>query len=115
VTPEPFSIEILSAGATTRIVLRGELDLATVAQLDQAIHEAHGRGARQLLLDLRELQFIDSTGLHAFVRIDAGARTNGHNVSFVEGQPQVQHVLALTGLDDRFVFVKAPEDPTPPR
>jgi anti-sigma B factor antagonist len=46
-----------------RLTLRGELDLGTAAQLEQALREANG----DVVLDLRGLTFMDSTGVRVLL------------------------------------------------
>jgi len=71
-------------------------------------------GVRHLVLDLRELEFIDSTGLRSVYRVDQLARQDGFNAAVVRGAPAVQRLFDLTGLADQLVFVDSPESLAPP-
>jgi anti-anti-sigma factor len=75
--------------------LAGELDIATAPQLERALREPRLR-ARLVVLDLRELTLIDSSGVHAIV--DAGIRACqlGHRLLVLRGPPGVDRVFTLT-------------------
>jgi anti-anti-sigma factor len=58
-----FDLTVAHEAGTTRLTLRGELDLGTAAQLERALAEADG----DVLLDLRRLTFMDSTGVRVLL------------------------------------------------
>jgi anti-anti-sigma factor len=91
--------------ATVRVV--GALDLATVPVLDDQLAELRGTGFRRLVLDLRGLDFIDSTGLRCILRYDAEARQDGFSIALIQGPPAVQRVFVLTGTTDYLPFIDA--------
>jgi anti-sigma B factor antagonist len=111
--PEPFRCEVRHGRAAAIVEVAGELDLATVGELDRALHTL-AKTKRAVTLDLRELRFIDSTGLRLILKIDALARQDGFNFAVVRGPETVQRIFASTGLEDHVVFVDAPEDLAPP-
>lgn len=78
---------------------RGELDLASTPQFKDTLHEALDR-ALLVILDLRALTFIDSTGLHAIIDTDARARHTGHRLVLIRGCEQVDRLFGLVGLTD---------------
>src|SRR5262245_26849096 len=67
--PTGFYVQVTGPG---RLLLRGELDMSTVRDLEEKIDEILVPG-RPLTLDLAQLRFLDSTGIQCIVR--AGART----------------------------------------
>jgi anti-sigma B factor antagonist len=83
------------APGVTTLGLRGEVDIATVGVLDQAIADALRReGVTTVVLDLSELSFMDSSGLGALLRATSrGARIELRNVSAL-----IREVVAATGL-----------------
>lgn len=85
-----------------RIVPSGELDAAHVEELDRAVDEALGRDIRGIVLDLSELDFIDSTGLGALVRLEERARGSGRELVFARPTVAVRKILRIVGLDRRF-------------
>ena len=57
------------------------------------------------MLDLRRLQFVDSTGLRLMLAWSARAREDGLTFSLVRGSPTVQRLFELTGTTDHLSFV----------
>jgi anti-anti-sigma factor len=90
-------------GAVT-IAFRGELDLSTAPVADQAL-QALDPGQRPLLVDLRELRFIDSTGLRAILEADGRIRQAGGAMVLIRGPRPVHRVFELTRADERRTIV----------
>lgn len=103
-----FKTEVRTAGSATVITLVGELDLASSADLEQVLEQASG--AENLVLDLRELEFIDSTGLSVLVKAHQAAEEQGRQFGLVQGGAQVQRLLTLTGLAERLRVADSPEE-----
>jgi anti-sigma B factor antagonist len=101
-----------------RVVVTGELDLATAPALDHALHDARARG-RLVVLDLSGVSFCDSSGLHVIVRANQRARHEHRRLVIVRGSEQVQRLFALTGVDKQLEIVEDPalatEQPSEPR
>lgn len=76
--------------------LAGELDIATAPWLESALREPRLQ-ARLVVLDLRELAFVDSSGVHAIVDASIRARRAGHRMLLLRGRPGVDRVFTLTG------------------
>jgi anti-sigma B factor antagonist len=74
----------------------GELDAATVPQLDRVLREPQVQ-ARLVVLDLRELEFMDSCGAHALVDHAVRARKAGRRLVLLRGRAIVDRMLTLTG------------------
>ena len=86
------------------ICAAGELDLANAQTLSGALEEASTSG--EIVLDMSELEFIDSTGIALLVSMHHRRNRNGA-VGFrliASQSPGVQRVLALTGLDRELPF-----------
>lgn len=81
----------------------GELDIATAPRLEQALAERLAPGER-VLLDLGDLQFIDSTGLRVIVRAAETARRRGCDLRLRHGPPPVRRVFELSGVGDALPF-----------
>jgi len=111
--PEPFRCDVRQGRASAVVELQGELDLATVDEVREALQKLVTT-KRSVILDLRDLGFIDSSGLRLILETDALARQDGFNFALVRGPSTVQRLFALTGMEDHLVFVDAPEDLTPP-
>jgi anti-anti-sigma factor len=84
--------------------LDGELDMATTPQV-HALAAEH-TAAPELVLDLRELVFMDSTGLRALLQLKERCAGNDQRLLLVPGRGSVQRVLAITGMEDVFEFAE---------
>ncbi len=95
VTPVPFLCAWGSLGSGAAWVEPvGELDLATAPQLEEAL-EAARASARLVVLDLRRLTFLDSTGVHLVIDAGTRARRSGRRLVVIRGTGQVQILFAL--------------------
>jgi anti-sigma B factor antagonist len=83
------------------LALRGELDVADAASVVTALTGIAARD-RQIIVDLEDLEFIDSSGLAALVRARKHARHAGGDLLLAAPQQQVLRVLVLTRLLDAF-------------
>jgi anti-sigma B factor antagonist len=91
--------------------VEGELDLATSPQFRQTLGEAQ-RAARVVVLDLRELSFIESSGVHVILDAAGDARRNGGQLMIVRGPARVDRLLTLTEVSKQVViFDLAPDEP----
>ncbi len=101
----PLSIETSAdADGAVRLMLKGELDLSTMSQLDEALDQADAWD-KHLILDLRALEFVDSSGLHAVLRVDRRLQESGGELTIVRGPRSVERLFMLTGLDTRLHIV----------
>ena len=82
----------------------GELDLATAPILAQALSQAEERTQR-VVLDMRELTFMDSSGVHVILEASHRATTAGRGLVLVRGPAQVDRVLDLTRAADSLEIV----------
>lgn len=93
------------------IHLSGELDLAGAPRLERIIADAEGRELT-IVVDLRGLTFIDSSGVHLIADASTRARRAGRALVVVRGRPQVDRVFTLTGAREAAAFVDlAPAEP----
>lgn len=79
--------------------------------LGDVIDELRGAGFRRIVLDLRELTFIDSTGLRAILRLNQSAEAGELVLELTPGNPQIQRIFAITGTLDKLPFIQ-PRRPT---
>ncbi len=94
--------------------LAGELDLGTAGELSSAIDRVVAEGHRELLLDLTELTFCDSTGIAAFVRGDNIVAADGGWLRLTGATGRVARVLQVTGLAEVLDRGLDTADPTAP-
>lgn len=80
------------------IAVCGEFDLATSPALQEELERVGSPAAALVILDLSELEFIDSSCLSVVVGAHQRAAKDGWRFALVKGPPQVQHVMSLTGV-----------------
>ena len=93
----------------TRLALTGEFDLSSASLIEDVLKEIEEKRPTLLVLDLRELTFMDSTGLRVMVSADARARDDARRLAIVQGPEAVHRVFRITGLDDHLEIVETPE------
>jgi anti-sigma B factor antagonist len=103
-----FRVEVRSEDHRTVISVSGELDLASSPALEEELERVAKSDATVIVVDLSELEFMDSTGLSVLVRAHQRAEENGRRLGLVNGSQQVQRLLTLTGVADRLTLADAP-------
>ena len=93
----------------TRVVLIGELDIASTQDLENELSAVEANSPGTVVLDLRRVEFIDSTGLRALVAADERARSAGRRLAVVRGPDAVERLLTVTQLDQRLDIVDDPD------
>jgi anti-anti-sigma factor len=108
--PPPFVCTWGSEGVDGGWVhVAGDLDLAAAPRLVEALRDLEPQ-ACLIVLDLREITFLDTAGVHAIVDASIGARRDGRRLLLVGDSAWVQRVFALTGTSHQ-VEVGAWDDP----
>ena len=103
-------VETRHDGTAAVIMVGGELDLASSAALEEELARVAGSGVARVIVDLRELEFMDSTGLSTLVKAHQRAEEAGQEFGLVRGPQQVQRLLSLTGVEDRLTLADSPEE-----
>ena len=103
-------MEILDVSTEDRdglvhVALVGELDLSTVAKVQEELRRIEAYSPATVVVDLSKVTVLDSTGLRCIVTADERAREDGRRVVIVRGPDAVQRVFAITRLDDRLEMV----------
>jgi anti-anti-sigma factor len=109
---EPAHLRIAASAVNGVVVitLAGELDLASSPDLAVAIADATSSGAELVIVDLRGVEFMDSTGIGVLVRAHQSATDAGCRFAVVKGSPQVDRILSLTKLDGLMTLLDAPDE-----
>jgi len=94
---ETFAVTMTTDGAAATLAVDGELDLATVEELDAALAVAEGNGTTTLCLDLAKVHFMDSTGLRCLLRARRRAEENGHLLTLTNLPSGVERLFEVTG------------------
>lgn len=105
-----FEVELRERDQAVIIGVTGELDLASSPALEQELDRRVNSGVESVIVDLRQLEFMDSTGLSVLVRAHQRAVEAGRRFAVVRGPQQVQRLLSLTGVADRLTLVDSPDE-----
>jgi anti-sigma B factor antagonist len=105
-----FDVEVRDGDQAVLIGVSGELDLASSPGLEQELERRAASGTQLVIVDLRKLEFMDSTGLSVLVRGHQRATERGQQFAVVKGPQQVQRLLSLTGVADRLTLVDSPDE-----
>jgi anti-sigma B factor antagonist len=85
--------------------VEGELDLSTMATLEQRIEAQIGGGHTALVLDMSEVSFMDSSGLRFLIAINGRAEQEGWRISMIAPRHEpAKLVLRMTGADKALPF-----------
>ena len=105
-----FSVETHTNGRAITLTVSGELDLLSAPVLEQALGRLTEPDVDLIILDLRGLAFMDSTGLHLLVQAQQRAHDSGRSFALVRAGEQVQRLLDVTGVGDVLTIVDSPEE-----
>jgi anti-anti-sigma factor len=100
VTGEPLTITSERDGRLQRVIVVGEIDIATCGQLRHELDEFE-----TLLLDLRDVSFIDSTGLRVVLEFNERYGGDDGRLSVIAGSPAVERLLDVAGLRDHLPLI----------
>lgn len=106
-------IEVQTHGDVAVVHLDGELDLASAAALEAQLERPEVSEAHGLVLELRALEFIDSTGLRTLFALYERARERGQQFAVTPGSEQVQRLLTITRVREHLRVVESPGDLAP--
>jgi anti-anti-sigma factor len=105
-----FRVERERIGDVSVVSVFGEIDLATAEETAAALDLARP-GARVLVLDLRGVRFMDSSGLHLAIEEQLRARDEGHRFAIVRGPEAVRRLFEIAGLPPTDpLFVDSPNE-----
>jgi anti-anti-sigma factor len=103
---QPFSFTVSTNGDRATVALRGELDLSGVDRAREAIEQAETGECPLLVLDLSELDFIDSTGLEVLLRAAQRAHESGRRLIVQRPSRYVRRLLEMTAIDQSLDIVE---------
>jgi anti-sigma B factor antagonist len=108
-SPNPtFGVRVIRADRSCRLVLDGELDLASTPELALELSRLERRRAPLVIVDLRGVTFMDLACLQVLVSADGRARDDGRGFAIVRGPRQVQRLMTLTGVEKQLYMLDDP-------
>jgi anti-sigma B factor antagonist len=97
-----LAVELTQHDDAVCVSLTGELDLSSALTLDEELRRIEDETRPPLLvLDLRALKFLDSTGLRLILAAHARALKRGSRLTIVQGSDAVRRIFRLTGVGER--------------
>ncbi|HYH88430.1 MAG TPA: STAS domain-containing protein [Solirubrobacteraceae bacterium] len=102
---EPFRVDVEPERDSVRVAPVGELDIATVEKLRAEVDRLREAGFAKLVLDLRGVRFLDSTGLRLVLELDAAAKDSSQELMLIRGSDVVQRIFEVTQVAERLHFV----------
>jgi anti-sigma B factor antagonist len=105
--PAGFCLEALPGEDVYLIRLSGALDVAACEEVINAIRTAESSEAPRTVIDVDDLEFIDSTGLRLLLAANRRAELTCRDVRFTRGRGYVADMLSYTALDQTLPFVDA--------
>jgi anti-sigma B factor antagonist len=105
-----FGFQTIVRGPIAIVTLRGEMDLHACADLEPELERLYDEGRIDVIaLDLRALEFLDSSGLRTVVITRNRLEDEDRRLVLVRGPQSVQRVFEITRMTERLEFVDAPE------
>jgi anti-sigma B factor antagonist len=102
---QPFGIDSQLDGGRCRLFVSGELDLATVPELEQAVEAALTDGARELVIDLTRIAFVDSSALRMFIVLSDRGQREGFKLGLVRPPDRALSVFRVSGAEENLPFI----------
>ncbi len=108
--PPRFRMDTDERGDAVHVALHGELDLARAEEVDAELVRVGRTAPARLVLDLRGLTFLDSSGLARLLAARRRARRDRRRLVLVRGNAAVQRLLAITAVGQQFETVNEVPD-----
>jgi anti-sigma B factor antagonist len=114
-TPEPghFHVSAERLGADALIVVEGELDIATLPEFERAVTRMRAQGLERMVIDLRQLEFLDSMSIELLLRVHHELEAMGAGLVVVRGPRAVNRVFDLMELQRVLTLVDEPPELRP--
>ena len=114
-TPEPsqFHVTAERSGVAALVEVRGELDIATLPEFERAVTRMRAQGLERMVIDLRELSFLDSMSIELLLRLNGELTATGADLVVVRGPRAVNRIFDLMELERVLTLVDEPPDLTP--
>jgi anti-sigma B factor antagonist len=107
---EHLRIEVRDEPDRIVLGLHGELDLLGAPLLEKEIESAEVGGKAIVVLDLHDLQFVDSAGLRVILAANESARSQGRELALTRGSDQVQRLFTVAGVSEHLRIIASPDE-----
>ena len=106
--PDAFRAELKRRGEAMVVVASGEIDLASADALEACLRDALNRSSK-VVLDLRQVGFLDCAGLRRMLLLQDAIREAGGDFAVIPGSSQVQRLFLITRTFGAFHFIDPSE------
>lgn len=106
---DDFSVAVRRDGSAATVAPAGEIDIATVDRVREQVAACTGDASR-IVLDLRAVQFMDTSGLQLVFELQRRAADGAFDLVVVRGPRQLQRLMEIAGLLDRLRMIDDPAD-----
>ncbi len=89
--------------------IKGKIDALNSQQFENSVFASISSGTSKLIIDLKELEYISSSGLRVFLMVAKKLKTSG-KVCLCELQPQVLQIFRISGFDSIFTICNTMEE-----
>lgn len=103
---EHLQVEVRGDPDRTVLRLLGELDLASAPLLQTEIERVETQDAPLIVLDLDDLEFIDSTGLRIILAAHERAQERGRMLALTRGSQQVKRLFSITRAGEHLRIIE---------
>jgi anti-anti-sigma factor len=107
---EHLRIDVRNESDRVVLGLHGELDLLGAPLLQEALDRAGDASSTIMVLDLQDLQFVDSAGLRVILAAHEHSRQNGQELALTPGTEQVQRLFTIAGVNDHLRIIASPDE-----
>jgi anti-sigma B factor antagonist len=109
----PLRVRRSDDGRIVRLMLSGELDMATAAALELELQGAEAGRPPVLVLDLADLKFMGVSGLRSILDAARRARRDGRHFVVTNPEPHISRLFELTAIDQSVELMRGPLTLTP--
>jgi anti-sigma B factor antagonist len=95
-----LTLHTTQVGQRTVVAASGDIDLVTAQRLEEAADAALDKGTRDLWIDLSDVDFIDSTGIHVLLQVRGRATALNRQLAVICPVGPIRRAFGLTGLDE---------------
>jgi anti-anti-sigma factor len=102
VTVAPTAQVTVAPTAQVTVAPTGDFDAASYRSVEREVRQLYGSGVERVVLDLRNVGFLDSSGLRALISLRNDAKRTRRGLTLVPGPPGVQRIFVLTATRGLF-------------
>ncbi len=103
-----LDVQVNERNGTAIVALAGEFDISEVPDVEKHLKAVESRKPKLLVLDLRGLNFMDSSGLRVVLEADLRSRRETRRFALIPGPEPVHRVFLIALLDKRLEFIEDP-------